>query len=558
MHTSSSSLRALLACAVVCSFSSFAAQTLRVSVDQHGDFVMIGNTLGQECASGTPAPIIGTVSACGSNTADSAPDLFWRSDTPASGDAIALLSHSDADARSTAMLTLPTGARVTHAFLYWAAYSATANADTTVTLDRVGAGGFSTVVSAGSAYLASSRYLSWADVTSVVQANGAGPYRLSGVTADPLANVNSSNLFAGWSLIVFYELATDPLRNLTLFDGLDGVASNMPQTVTLSGFLVPASGFSGTLGVMAFDGDNQSTGDQLFFNGGAALSNAQNPADNFFNSTRSHLGVPMSVAGDLPRLTGGPQSMSGVDLDVVDVTSKLTGGQTSATVQVTTVGDVVFLAGFVTSISTFRPDFSDFTKTVVDLNGGWVLPGDVLEYTLTLTNSGNDTAIDTVLRDALPTGVTYAPGSIQIVSGANAGPKTDASGDDQAEFNAGTNTITVRVGTAANASLGGSLPAAGSTAIKFRVTISAGFVGSLSNQANVTAAGQLGAPTATTNSDGAMGQGQQPTVIVVDACATNAECEGRRRAARPLQRRTCASPASKTRTAAARRRAATR
>ena len=62
-----------------------AAPTLRVQVDQHGDFLLIGNTLGQECDGGTPAPVVGTVGACGSGTNDSAPDVYWRSDAPLNG-----------------------------------------------------------------------------------------------------------------------------------------------------------------------------------------------------------------------------------------------------------------------------------------------------------------------------------------------------------------------------------------------------------------------------------------------------------------------------------------
>jgi hypothetical protein len=90
----------------------------------------------------------------------------------------------------------------------------------------------------------------------------------------------------------------------------------------------------------------------MFFNGGAALFDAQNPATNFFNGTRSNLGFPVSTIGDLPQLAGTPQSVSGMDLDVIDVTARLTAGQTSAQIQATSTGDVYFLAGFITSITT--------------------------------------------------------------------------------------------------------------------------------------------------------------------------------------------------------------
>src|SRR5207237_607449 len=73
---------------------------------------------------------------------------------------------------------------------------------------------------------------------------------------------------------------------------------------------------------------------------GATLSNADNPANNFFNRTRSSYGVNtpngrVTVAGDLPQPTGASGSMDGLDLDFADVTAYVAAGQTSATVQCT-------------------------------------------------------------------------------------------------------------------------------------------------------------------------------------------------------------------------------
>jgi hypothetical protein len=100
-----------------------AVQTLRVQVDQKGDFLLIGNTLGHECLTGTPAPIVGTVGACGmaASLVDTAPDIFWRSEEPGAGQAQANTGITVGQSRSTAILTIPPMATVTHAFLYWGA-----------------------------------------------------------------------------------------------------------------------------------------------------------------------------------------------------------------------------------------------------------------------------------------------------------------------------------------------------------------------------------------------------------------------------------------------------
>jgi hypothetical protein len=71
---------------------------------------------------------------------------------------------------------------------------------------------------------------------------------------------------------------------------------------------------------------------------------------------------------------------------------------------------------------------------------------------------GDDAAQPVVLTDPLPSAVTYVPGSLQITAGANAGPLTDASGDDQGEYTAGgAPKVTVRLGTGATSAVGGNV-----------------------------------------------------------------------------------------------------
>ncbi|WP_434044989.1 MULTISPECIES: DUF3344 domain-containing protein [Sorangium] len=511
--------------------TAHAEPALRVQVDQRGDFLLIGNTLGHECGrDDIESPVLGDIGPCGNNTGDSAPDIFWRADSPAEGEAETSTSITAAQARTTAVLEVPAGARVTHAYLYWGAHLGTSgSADETVTLERTGASGFSEEVTAiDSVEKASSGrvyYQSVADITAVVQARGSGAYRVSGVNTASFTNNNFDNHFAGWWLVVFYELASEPPRNLALFDGLDTVASASTQSATLSGFVVPNAGYDAKLGIVAFEGDVAFDGDQFFFNGPPALGNDLNPADNFFNGTRSYLNMPVSNVGDLPQIAGSAGSMAGMDIDVLDITTKVTPGQTSAPIQASSNNDLYFLAGFITSISTFRPDFTSSTKTVTDVNGGRLRPGDVLQYTVDVVNSGNDASVGTVLTDPLPAGVTYVPGSLSVTAGANTGAKTDAAGDDQGEFDAATRTIRVRLGAGANGTAGGTLAAGAATAITFQVRVDAGVSGLIANQAIVNAAGQQGAPAEDTPTDGNGPEGGvPPTEVSVDECETNADC----------------------------------
>src|SRR6185295_13388479 len=70
---------AVLAAAVICGGMGAAhgAPALRFQVQQKGDFVLLGNTLAQDCSAGVPDPVVGTVGACGSgNTVnDTGPDI---------------------------------------------------------------------------------------------------------------------------------------------------------------------------------------------------------------------------------------------------------------------------------------------------------------------------------------------------------------------------------------------------------------------------------------------------------------------------------------------------
>ncbi|MEV6124161.1 hypothetical protein AB0M23_27250 [Streptomyces sp. NPDC052077] len=123
--------------------------------------------------------------------------------------------------------------------------------------------------------------------------------------------------------------------------------------------------------------------------------------------------------------------------------------------------------------------------------------GDVVTYRVTARNEGGGAAENLVLTDAVPAGTTYLPGSLRIVDGPNAGPKTDAEGDDQAYYDAAGRKVVFRLGNGATAAEGGSLPSteslpAGTTA-EYRVTIDRSAAGrEISNTATASYENRLG------------------------------------------------------------------
>ncbi|MGX2993792.1 DUF7507 domain-containing protein [Streptomyces sp. JNUCC 64] len=101
--------------------------------------------------------------------------------------------------------------------------------------------------------------------------------------------------------------------------------------------------------------------------------------------------------------------------------------------------------------------------------------GDVITYRVTARNEGGGGAERLVLTDAVPPGTTYLPGSLRVVDGPNAGPKSDARGDDQAYYDAAADRVVFHLGDGATATEGGGLPntetlPAGTT-VEYRVTI---------------------------------------------------------------------------------------
>src|SRR5262249_34917334 len=112
---------------------------------------------------------------------------------------------------------------------------------------------------------------------------------------------------------------------------------------------------------------------------------------------------------------------------------------------------------------------------------------DTLEYTVNVTNTGQDPAGNVVLTDPLPANTTYVPGSLRILSGANAGIMTDAAGDDQAAFDAAHNQVIFDLGAGATATAGGTLGIGAATSIRFRVTINPNVAANtvITNQATI-------------------------------------------------------------------------
>ena len=394
---------------------------------------------------------------------------------------------------SSATLSLPAPATLLFAGLYFGAATTAGTGGqaapspaqrNTVKFKVPGAASYATLT-AGTLDTGSSdtagRYQGFVNVTDLVAAAGSGVYWVGDVQAG-----TGLDRYAGWALVVVYRDPSQPARNLTVFDGYASVTSGIPPvSIPLSDFRTPPSGpVRTTVGVVAYEGDLGTSGDSLALNQ-TTLSDAANPANNFFNSSITSGGVPFTVKN--PNFV----NQLGFDSNMVAANGVLPNGATSATITLKTSSDQYFPGVVTFATDLFAPSVQ-MTKAVANLThpGGPNERGDRLRYTVAVTNSGQDGARDLVARDPIPVGATYVPGTLRLVSGPSApASPTDAVGDDLAEFDAAGQEIVFRLGQGASATAGGLLAASGlpgnSTSFSFDVTINSGLaVGSqIVNQA---------------------------------------------------------------------------
>lgn len=443
----------------------------RYSINTNGDLLLIGNTM---LTCDTAVANCTTAQGGGSYRNNDFNMINVDIDSDSS-----TFNSSQSD------LDMPVGSTVVFAGLYWSGES-TASARSQVLFKTATSFGYSTVNAQVLDTSSGNVYQAFANVTAAVAAAGSGSYRVANVqTATAATDIQS-----GWTLIVVYRNNSLPLRNLTVFDGLISVSATT-ITIPVNGFLTPLSGPVTTrLGVLTYDGDRSATGDTLSLNG-TAVSDAANPSNNFYNSTIADLGV--NVTARSPNFV----NTLGLDLDRVNVPAGVLGnGATSATIEVTSpsTNEVFWLGAVTFATDLYVPIITpNIVKTATDVNGGNLVAGDILRWTISLSNTGLDTATNVTLTDPIPNNVTYSTNSLRVLTGANAGAKTDASGDDQAEyFGSGPARIVMRLGTGANASAGGNIPYTEATSVQFDTIVNAGLAAGtpIDNTVTVGYAGQ--------------------------------------------------------------------
>ncbi len=376
---------------------------------------------------------------------------------------------------STANQSLPGGSEILFAGLYWGGDWSTGSAAAPSSSSRnqvkfkvPGASSYANLTAdvVDDSTLNVGRYQAFKDVTNLVKplANaGNGTYTVANIQAG-----KGSDHYAGWTLIVAYRNTAESAKNLSIFDGLKTIRpSDPPTSIPFSGFLTPPSGaVNPEVGFVVWEGDHTLVGDGASLNG-KTLSDAQHPATNFFNSRISHNGVLFTDRN--------PAYANTLGMDAAWTTppaGTVGNSQTSATLRVTTSGDQ-YLPGVITfQTEIFAPKIQQ-TKTVTDDNGGDIEQGDVLTYKVSGKNNGQDGTSNFVLRDPIPANTEYVPGSITLTknSGSTTGARSDAAGDDTAEYESANRRVVARFGAGSNTTQGGDIAPGGEYELTFKVKV---------------------------------------------------------------------------------------
>ncbi|MEU9336750.1 DUF3344 domain-containing protein [Streptomyces sp. NPDC048290] len=219
---------------------------------------------------------------------------------------------------SRAEVRLPTGATVTYARLYWggnllAGEHRPARDNARVLLAAPG-GGYGEVLADTAVGRRAARgadaYQASADVTRRVRAGGAGLYTVAGINA--ARGGPHGGAWAGWTLVVAYEHAAEPLRRLALWDGFEAL-DRAGHEIRVTGLGAPA-GAAGQIGLVAYNGLRGTGADTLTVSADrrapVPLADASNPDGDILNAT---------VTGSPGRREPAFEQTLGYDSDVFEL-----------------------------------------------------------------------------------------------------------------------------------------------------------------------------------------------------------------------------------------------
>ena len=269
---------------------------------------------------------------------------------------------------NSATLTLGSGQTLVSAKLYWSG-SALGDFDVKLNGNDITAQRTFSLVYSGLPYFAA-----YADVTSIVEANGNGTYTFSDmdITATLQNYCTGGTNYGGWSIIIIYEDPALLWTQVSLFDGLEAVSSTQNSLDIILTNIDVVSDVLSKIGFLAWEGDAAiANGESLKINNNIVGNLPLNPPNNAFNSTNSYT---------------NSSSLYNMDLDFYDLMGLIQPGDTNIAIQLTSQQDFIIVNNIIVAVNSELPD-----PTIV-IDGAVAFPQqDQIQITYTVSNT-NSTA----------------------------------------------------------------------------------------------------------------------------------------------------------------------
>ncbi|HTG65341.1 MAG TPA: LamG-like jellyroll fold domain-containing protein [Flavobacterium sp.] len=275
-------------------------------------------------------------------------------------------------------------------------------------------------------------FIGYQEITDYVKAHGPGAYTVADIALVEGTNSNPG-YSGGWVMVVIYENPLMKSRAVTLFDGYAYVNGQLAGggeygNIPISGFTTVGSGpVNMKLGVMAAEGDvvTNSGSDYLAVQKLNAapntynatnyltLNHSGNTTSNFFNSSI----FPVPSAG-----TSNPilQNNTGVDFSMFTIPNTgntvIGNNQTSTTFRFGSTYEVYTIFGFAMSVDAYIPD-PEGLITVNSINNVTnptvlnALPGQAINYSLSITNQGTEATNNTIVSIPIPSTAIFGTGT---------------------------------------------------------------------------------------------------------------------------------------------------
>ncbi|WP_028778017.1 DUF11 domain-containing protein [Shimazuella kribbensis] len=259
-----------------------------------------------------------------------------------------------------------------------------------------------------------------ANVTSLVQAAGAGVYTTGGVPGTVRPKTGATNA-AGWTLAVAYKHPGLKIRNMNIYAGSQLIdRNNPPVDEILSGFMTLEAGeIKGRVMLTAMEGDSDILGDRFEFGPDTSslsvIAGPNNSVSNFFaaqiNDDDGYLDTS-GTAGVLNQPSGSDVfgRRSGWDITNVDVSSTLQNSQGQAVVRIATAGDTYMVSGYGVQLDANSP----IVKMTKSADKEKAVVGEIVTYTLEVKNEGFVPATNIIFQDFLDPELEYLPDSLRV------------------------------------------------------------------------------------------------------------------------------------------------